>query len=82
MEINNKTFGSLGGKKYVFVWVVFIVATFALFFKYGTLVEWGVIVGGLAALYFNAETKQKKDELVENTKIEVKKLEVTGELAK
>jgi len=50
----------VGGRKYLFVWSIFVVATIALFLKYGNLTEWGVIVVALAGFYFGANVTQKK----------------------
>jgi len=50
----------VGGRKYLFVWSIFVVATFAMFFKFGNLTEWGVIVIALAGFYFGANVTQKK----------------------
>ena len=54
--------GRLGGRKYLFLWAVFAVASAAMFFKIGTFAEWTVVVLGEIGYYFGANVYQKKIE--------------------
>ena len=50
----------LGGRKYLFLWAVFVVGSAAMFLKLGTFAEWTVVVLGLTGFYFGANVYQKK----------------------
>jgi len=50
----------VGGRKYLFLWAVFIVASVAMFIKFATFAEWTVVVLGLVGFYFGANVYQKK----------------------
>lgn len=81
--ITNHTLDFLGGKKYVILWIAFIIATVCLKIQTGgkpiaTFIEWAGFVGVIFGFYYAAEVKEKKDILVEQTKIEVAKMETTG----
>jgi len=55
--------GRLGGRKYLFLWAVFAVASTAMFIKIGTFAEWTVVVLGAIGFYFSANVYQKKIEV-------------------
>jgi hypothetical protein len=49
----------LGGRKYLFLWAVFAVASVAMFIKLATFPEWTVVVLAEMGYYFAANEYQK-----------------------
>jgi len=83
MVIKPEILAFFGGKKYTILWVAFLIATACLFININgkvvaPFIEWAGFVGVIFGFYYAAEVKEKKDILVEQTKIEVAKMEVTG----
>jgi len=58
--MTKESWTEIGGRKYLFAWVAFIVGSLAVFWgRFGTFSEWTTLVLGLAGFYFGANVAQK-----------------------